>query len=384
MTLTARSTATETWGEASVRLPRATDWLNDCFDRGMHVGVQLAVTHAGTVICGSQGAATTTEPMRDDTLILPLCGSLPMVAAAAVRAMDAGLMGPSDPLHRFLPEAAGTSLGEVTVQAALSHAVTGVDLTSQPPVEEYLRPLDDARQLVLDRVRRRPVRAGEDAVYTTWPFILVASALERVFESPLQELMRREVFEPLGMMDTWMGMPDDVVDRYREEGRLSDLFDCNGSGPELVTMWGIEGVAPGWALPTQGLRAPAVDIAAFYTGLLAARRGQDSSWLSLPAAWAMTTRHRVGIPEQGADAMIDFGLGVELESRHYDKRWISFGPTCSLSTFGHKGMSCFMSFCDPDADLVVVVYLNGQIQGMAHGRRVFLLAQKIYEDLQLS
>jgi CubicO group peptidase (beta-lactamase class C family) len=247
---------------------------------------------------------------------------------------------------------------------------------------DLFAPLSALTDDVLRRATVRPERIKHTGQYMSWPVVLVGAALERVFGQPLQALMRSEVFEPLEMKDSWVGMPEERADRYAEQRRWAVLHDCGGDRPRPIPWSEPDGVDPTIARPSNGVRAPSREIGAFYRALLLAREGRESHWLSPAAAWMMTTRHRVGLPEPSG-ALIDFGLGVELESRHYDKFWMSYGPHCSLSTFGHKGESCFLGFCDPEARAVVTVFVNGQIEGMAHGRRMFRLTELLYEDLGL-
>jgi CubicO group peptidase (beta-lactamase class C family) len=365
------------WRSAREVLPTATSWFEAGFDRGDHVGVQMVLqVDDTTLVSAAAGDAAPGTAMREDTVGVLLCASKPMVAAALVRAVEQGRVSLTDQLGAFLPEVRGTGLADVTLGECVTHSITGVD-AQQPDDQELYVPLAEAVAVVIGGVTRS--RADAQVQYRSWPFVLVAAVLEAVYERPLADLMRDEVFLPLGMADTWMGMPADVVDTYRSAGRLAELHDCFGDVPRTVPMVNAE-----WALPTSGVRGPCTDIAKFYRALMLAREGTDTGWLAPLSAWAMTTRHRVGVPEADSTAMIDFGLGVELESRHYDKVWMSYGPHNSLATFGHKGQGCYLSFCDPAHRLVLTVFVNGQIEGMAHGRRMFQFARKVYEDLELA
>lgn len=370
------------WKSARKSLPTALSWLEHGFDRGDHVGVQMFVQVGDDEpVRASTGLGAPGVVMTDDTIAILLCASKPMVAAALMRAVQEGLLSLTDRVDRHLPSMRGTSLGDVRLVDCVSHAVSGVDPAEQPSDLEFYVPLAEALDLVRKRVNRAP--GGRTVQYMSWPFILTAAVLESVFGQPLADLMRQQVFLPLGMRDTWMGMPVETFDEYTAQNRLAVLYDCTGDVPRTVPIWAEEATRPEWALPTVGVRGPSAEIAKFYRALLTAREGSATDWLQPVSAWAMTARHRVGLPEADSTAMIDFGLGLEMESRHYDKVWMSYGPHNSLSTFGHKGMSCYLSFCDPVVRTVVTVFVNGQIEGMAHGRRMFQLAQKIYEDLDL-
>ncbi|GAB2695078.1 serine hydrolase domain-containing protein [Kitasatospora kifunensis] len=366
------------WIRARETLPTALRWLEGGFERGDHVGIQMSVeVRDGEPLVASAGLAAPDVAMRDDTLGILLCASKPMLAAALVRAMEQGLLALTDPLGRFLPELRETSLGGISLADCVSHSISGSRATAAEP--DLFAPLPLAVRLIAETYVLAGAGGTGSVQYLSWPFTLTGRVLENVFGRPLQDVMRQEVFLPLGMTDSWLGMPATTAKQYEAEGRLAVLYDCTGAEPRPKVS-----PNPEWAIPSAGVRAPSTDIAKFYRELLAAREGRSNDWISQSGAWAMTARHRVGVPEAGSGAMIDFGLGVELESRHYDKFWMSYGPHCAISTFGHKGESCFLSFCDPRTKALVVVFVNGQIEGMAHGQRMFRLAEKIYEDLGLA
>src|SRR5690606_27662123 len=69
--------------------------------------------------------------------------------------------------------------------------------------------LRDARRRVVDEVlRTAPVHPpGEGLLYSNVGYMVAGALLERLGEAPWEELMRRELFVPLGMADAGFGPP---------------------------------------------------------------------------------------------------------------------------------------------------------------------------------
>jgi len=372
------------WNDAYDSFPLTLAWLDSGFSAGEHAGIQLSVQLDNDDIASlSAGIAGPNRPMRDDSLIYPLCASKPMLAAAIIRAMEGGALSLSNRVSSYIPELRNGVAGNLTFLQCLAHAVDGVDLRVEPSSESMMTSLPAAVLVILRRLRMYGESWRAPANYLTWPYTLMAAALENATQTPVSRFMEDEVFIPLGMKNSHLGMSTDAVASYRARDSLVTLYNCDSrTAAEPIPGFGDDSPTLELAIPSMGVRTTTADIVRFYGALLAARAGDARSWLSESSALMMTARHRAGIPEESG-AMIDFGLGVELESRHYDKLWMSFGPSCDLATFGHKGQSCFMSFADPRWKLKVAIFINGTIMGMAHGRRVFTFAQKLYQDLGL-
>jgi CubicO group peptidase (beta-lactamase class C family) len=93
---------------------------------------------------------------------------------------------------------------------------------------------------------------------------------------------------------------------------------------------------------------------------------------------------RVGLFDETFQHVIDFGLGVVLNSNRYGSGTVpyGFGPVASDKAFGHGGSQSSIAFADPERDLVVVVICNGRPGEGRHQRRMRQILEALEEDLQ--
>jgi CubicO group peptidase (beta-lactamase class C family) len=77
----------------------------------------------------------------------------------------------------------------------------------------------------------RGVAPGTRAGYqTSVVALLLAEVVSRKRGRDFREVIRDEVFLPLGMKDSWLGMPPETLELYL--GRLGQTFDTSGPEPK--------------------------------------------------------------------------------------------------------------------------------------------------------
>jgi CubicO group peptidase (beta-lactamase class C family) len=110
---------------------------------------------------------------------------------------------------------------------------------------------------------------------------------------------------------------------------------------------------------------------------------ENATILSPQTVAAMTARHRVGEYDTTLGHVIDFGLGVIIDSNRYGASTVpyGYGQSCSPRTFGHGGAQCSQGWCDPESGLVVAYFFNGRAGEGQHNRRTRQLNDAIAADL---
>jgi CubicO group peptidase (beta-lactamase class C family) len=134
----------------------------------------------------------------------------PMTATLIARLLDKGVLNWTTPLAKMLPDLAATMRPEyraVTLVQLLSHQ-SGLphDLNDMKFIESLSkdkRPLPVQRLDVVARaLREKPVAPpGTKFSYSNTGFVLAAVIAERATDQTFEDLMRREVFRPLGITD---------------------------------------------------------------------------------------------------------------------------------------------------------------------------------------
>lgn len=209
---------------------------------------------------------------------------------------------------------------------------------------------------------------GKRWAYNSVGMWALAALVVRLSGKPFWLFVREELFAPLGLADSWIGMPAEVYRAYAAAGRVAAIPGYARSGTEAWVTWG---------RPTGGGHGPIGDLGRFYAAVL---QRQPPFPLSAPVIEAMTTRHLCGVHDEYLDAVVDRGLGFQLGSSYPGH---GYGPHASRCTFGHGGGSWSAAFADPDCGLAAAVYWNGRVDSATQAERHPALLAALYEDLEL-
>ncbi len=223
---------------------------------------------------------------------------------------------------------------------------------------------------------------GEKAGYhqaSSW-FIL-GEVVRRVDGRPFELYVREEIFKPLGMADSWVGMPPERYRAYREQGRIAAMWATEGPERKLH----------GWDAEERCVRShpggngygPMRELGRFYEMLLGRGALGGAEILSPQAVEALTARHRVGLMDNTFKHALDWGLGFIPNSAQYGPETVpyGYGHHASRRAFGHSGYRSSTGFADPEHGLAVALAFNGTPSNEAHERRVRSVLDAIYEDL---
>jgi beta-lactamase class C len=162
-------------------------------------------------------------------------------------------------------------------------------------------------------------RPGSKVSYQSMGILLAAEIAQRITKAPFREFLRREVFLPLGMRQTSLGLGG---------GRVEDTAQCQ---VESKDDWNWN--SPYWrdlGAPWGGVHSTAADISKFLNSFLR----PNGLVLKRDTAVSMITNHTPGLNET-------WGLGWKLEPG-------AFGHGCSPRTFGHYGATGTVGWADPE------------------------------------
>ncbi len=343
----------------STNLSRTLSELERGFSLGWHTGAQLYVSlGSDTVADVAIGKACPGVAMTPGTLVEWGSATKPVTCSALALLWQQGLLGLDDPVCRHIPEFAASGKEAVTIRHLLTH--TG-GLTD--PVQDVV-PFDKAVAAICRAPLIEGWVPGRRCAYNSVGMWIVAALVVRLSGQPFDRFVRARIFEPLGLLDSWIGMPRDVFRSYGD--RIAVMPDFPPSGTE------------GWVTrgrPTGGGHGPIAELARFYQALLERRL------LSEPVVEAMTARHLCGAYDERLHATVDRGLGFTLSSSYPGH---GYGPHASRRAFGHGGRNWCVAFADPELGLAVGVYWNGQVDGDTHAVRQSALLAALYEDLGLA
>lgn len=317
------------------------------------------------------------RPMRRDAIFGLASMSKPVTTVAALRLVERGLMSLEDPISRWAPEFAemrvlrrpDAPLDEtdpaprrITVEDLMTHRAgfTYGFLGRSPLADALTRRLGMgvdsalAPDAWLGALAELPLSCapGERFCYGHATDVLGFVAA-RAAGTSLQELMQREVFEPLGMVDTGFWIPTE------KRERAVPAYTSQGPGEfaRVRTDGGSAATPPVFASGGQGLVSTADDYLTFARMLLGAGevdgvRLLQSETVRLMTANRLTPAQReipfMGLPMWAARG---FGLGVSVVMDAEANAYMGAGRTGAV---GWPGAFGGWWQADPAADMALI------------------------------
>ena len=362
-------------------LPKTTAVLEDERARGHHLGAQIYVQlDDDVVVDAGWGEMRPGTKMTPDAITLWLSATKPIVAVAFAQLWERGLVTLETPVAEIIPEFAPGGKDEITFRHLLTH--TGGFRNADVHWDE------DNWETIIAKICATSLepdwQPGKKAGYhvaTGW--YILGEAIQRLTSQPLSEVLRKSVFDPLEMRDSWIGIPP--ASYYSYGDRIAPTYDATKEPLEPYAFFNSpEGAAI--VRPGGNGRGPIRELGRFYLALLSGGAINGMRILSPESVETFTAPHRVGMHDHTFRHVMDWGLGFIINSAHHGERTVpyGYGPHASPGTFGHSGWQSSCALADPANQLVVAWVCNGTPGEPRHHRRQRALNKAIYEDLGLT
>ena len=199
--------------------------------------------------------------------------------------------------------------------------------------------------------RARPRWApGEVPAYQYVDFgFIVGEVVRRVTGAPVAEVLREQVVAPLGLRDTWLGLPRTELGRavpMRGRGGYPRAMARFVNRPEVR-------MAP---IPAAGISTTARDLGAFYGALLGWNGGRLVSEASLRELTTPSCEEEI---DRFVHIHIRWAQGLQLGGpRRPPITFSPMGRASSPRAFGHNGSNVAIGWADPDRDLTFAYVTN--------------------------
>ncbi|HEX3786259.1 MAG TPA: serine hydrolase domain-containing protein [Pseudonocardiaceae bacterium] len=308
---------------------------------------QLCVLRRGKVVLDR---AIGCQP---DDLFWIFSASKPFVALLVHLLAERGKLALDDPVAEYWPKFGQRGKESITIRQVLRHRA-GLPVARSRIRDALAMTNWDRSTRAIERAHpSRP--AGDVPAYhwLSYGFIL-GEVVRRVTGTPVEEFLRTEFLDPLGLADTSLGLPADRWSRHvpihghGRAGRISQVYLNRRATRQAV-------------IPAAGISTTARDLAQFYETL---RRGGELDDVRVLAADTVEEARKPSSDGE-SDALlhkpIRWAQGFQLGS---PGRPGAMGQYSSPETFGHNGSNCCIGWVDPGRQLVVT-YLTDQL--MAHG-----------------
>jgi len=331
------------------RLERVYHLIQSAVEQGIIPGAAIQLAQQGTFLppraFGEQQREQSTQP---DTIFLTASVTKPMTVTAVMILIEWGYLLLDDPVHTIIPEFGNRGKETITVRHLMTHTSglpdmlpTNVALRkAHAPLAEFYRQMFE---LTLD------FAPGTHLQYQSCGTAMLAVIVERLSGMSLPDFLHTEVFVPLGMKDTALGVRDLPQER---------IAHVNVGEEMRGTDWGWN--TPYWwnlGVPWGGMFSTVHDMAR--CGQLFLNGGElDGVRILSPATVAAMTRDQTSsmplIPpvERHQHA---WGLGWrQMPTRD----WLYGGNLLSPGSYGHGGATGTVVWVDPVQEVICALFTN--------------------------
>lgn len=268
-------------------------------------------------------------------------------SAAAFVLMDRGALALDDSIHDHV-DLSGTTIGrEVTLRHLLTHTSGIADDADEEAGERYedlfvdspTYAITETRHFLKNFAHKPPLAApGAQCRYCNVGYVLVGLAIESATGRAYRDVVRDEVFAPLGMRDSDFFDRRDAAPRVVEGGELVD-----GRWQQNLFSY------PPIGSPDGGAHATADDLLRFLRGMRARALLTPES----TATWFT--------PQVRHDEHVRFGFGLEFRDGSLYKEGVNVGTSGILLSYPDAGVDAVVLSASESGAWPVVRALNAAL-----------------------
>ena len=345
-------------GMSAARLEAASRLLAAEISSGRVLAASLLVArHEKVVLHRGYGKLAPTgeaRPVTPGTVFLLASITKPVTACSLLLLAERGKVSLNDPARVYLPELAHR---EIRVRDLLSHTSGMPDmLPENTELRRAHAPLSEFVKHAMTTPLLYPPRT--DFRYQSMGTLLAGEIVERVSGQRLRDFEREEIFAPLGMKDSSLGLGgrriEDTAWCQSQPGPDTDRFGAN---------------SPYWrdmGHPWGGMHSTTMDLAILLQTFLDGGVYAGKRVFSRATVAAMTRDQNTAI---GKPWGLGWGLATSIV-------WSYFGELVSSRTFGHSGAIGTVAWADPETGLVCVI-LTTRPSGEDDGRLLRLVSNAV-------
>jgi CubicO group peptidase (beta-lactamase class C family) len=375
-----------TTGLDTGQLAAAVRAVGQDIDAERYDGAALVVAHRGEVVLDERigfAERATGRALGANDVFFTMSLAKQFTNVAALQAVEAGRLSLTTRVAEVVPEFGAAGKNTVTVADLIVHRAGLV--AGFPPVPP--EKMGDIGAVTAAIAALPPESTPGTAV--NYSMVAAHSVLAEVLRRadgerrPYRRLLAEDVFEPLGMRDTSMGLRADLADR-----RVPVV--ARDRSPGLFEPEALEGLAAALAedteIPAGGCLTTAGDITRFADAM---RRGGtlDGRRVLSPASLRLATTIQTGDEinqlftyAKELRGWPDFPahLGMGFWIRGTGSYPMPFGTLASPRTFGGIGAGSTMFWVDPDTDLALTFLSAGLMEETRSYERFLRISDMVH------
>jgi CubicO group peptidase (beta-lactamase class C family) len=295
---------------------------------------------------GRQRPEAGSPPLREGAVFLVASITKPVTVTAVMLLVERGELGLEDRVATFIPRFAANGKQEVQVRHLMTHTSGLPDML---PNDRQLRTAHRPLSAFIDDICRLPLlfRPGTRVSYQSMGTAMLSEIVHQVAGRALPEFLQREIFGPLGMDDTSLGLRPALRERLpvlRTEPELRRA-DWHWNSPYWLA----------FGAPWGGLITTPADLARFCQMMLGGGSLGGVRLLSPGTVRAMTSNQLAAmpaVPEEDRRCR-PWGLGWRL---NWPAEPGTFGDLLGPRAYGHWGATGTLCWMDPDAEAFFILF----------------------------
>ena len=352
-------------GMSGERLNGIRDVVQEFIDEGRLQYAVVGVARRGKVVYFEAQGVSDQKPVKKDAMFHMASSTKPILGVAAMMVIEEGLVSPSDPVEKFIPEFKGIKVAVLDEKA--DKKTSGEKGLKREP--EY-RLVDAHRPVTIHDLlthtsgisgralgRTREIQHEGDTLATWIPIVaerplnfqpgtrwgygggldVVARVIEIVSGMPFNEFVQKRIFDPLDMKDTHWVVPDDKLHRM------------------LVYVEGKAGTPTTYFSGSWGLVSTARDYLHFEQMLVNKGELFGNRLLKPESVEMMSTNQTGDLFDNGGKGGAGSGFGYTV-SITLDPELANSGR--SAGAFGWGGAAGTVSWTDPKEELAAVIMVQ--------------------------
>jgi CubicO group peptidase (beta-lactamase class C family) len=327
--------------------------LTEAVAEGRLLGAAMQVARNGkampVIAVGRRESAIDGAPVLMDTPFLIASITKPVVCAAVMKKVEEGCLSLSDRVAAHLPDFGRMNKESVTVRHLLTHTSGLPDML---PDNRALRQTHQSLSVFVDRICQVPLlfEPGTQISYQSCGIAILSALVEHLEDRTMPEILETDIFGPLGMEDSSLGINENTRNRISEV-KIPEAADGGPGGTDWdwnSAYW------HGFAAPWGGMFSTARDLTVLCQMFLNGGNWHGVRVLGNPAIRAMTRDQTSGmalLPESERRRQ-RWGLGWRIAEAAL------FGDLVSERAFGHGGATGTVVWMDPESGISFVLLTN--------------------------
>lgn len=289
------------------------------------------------------------ESIIDDTWFLVASLTKPMLATAILLLVERGEIALNQRVTDLIPEFKRGPKKTITIRHLLTHTSGLPDMLSN---NVELRQAQSSLLAFVEGTCKADLgyTPGRGAIYQSMGYALLGRILELVTQQDYRKFIREQLFEPIGMKQSWLGLPEDkLTDPNIAEVRCPPEFRDGTEWNWNSNYWKTFGA------PWGGLISTVHDVSLFCRWVLNDGVTAHGDSLLSPSLLQLATSNRLGdFPEMPAAERRTRGWGYGWRMNWVDHR----GTFCDLigpDAFGHWGATGTVMWIDRSLNMATVI-----------------------------